>query len=82
MVTVGWTTPEFYDITFAGLRDGGVFIISTLGTSNLLSYDEFIQGYHELRTRFPNSQLICVEDAKVLVGASSKHILQNDLRPT
>lgn len=62
MATVGWTTPEFYDITFAGLRDGGVFIISTLGTNNLLSYDEFIQGYHELRTRFPNSQLICVGD--------------------
>lgn len=62
MATVGWTIPEFYDITFAGLRDGGVFIISTLGTNNLLSYEEFIQGYHELRIRFPNSQLICVGD--------------------
>jgi len=27
--TVGWITPDTYDICFSGLRDGGVFIISS-----------------------------------------------------
>ena len=60
--TVGWVGAKYYDITFAGLRDGGVFIISTIGANNDISYAEFIDGYHELRRRFPNTQLICVGD--------------------
>ena len=60
--TVGWVTPDTYDICFSGLRDGGVFIISTLGTNNGLSYPEFIAGYDEMRHRFPFTQIICVGD--------------------
>ena len=64
--TVGWTNSDTYDICFSGLRDGGVFIISTLGTNNIVSYREFIPSYNEMRKRFPNTQIICVGD--VLYG--------------
>lgn len=57
---VGWTTKETYDICFAGLEDGAVFIISTIGSDNKISNDEFIRGYNEMRTRFPLSKIICV----------------------
>lgn len=60
--TVGWLTAETYNLCFAGLKDGGIFIISTLGTNNPDSYDIFMRGYIELRTRFPNTKLICVGD--------------------
>ena len=60
--TVGWITSDTYDICFSGLRDGGVFIISSLGTNNPDSYPEFIAGYHEMRKRFPSTQIICVGD--------------------
>ena len=60
--TVGWLKPDTYDLCFLGLRDGGVFIISTLGTNNIKSYPDFIRGYHEMRTRFPSTQIICVGD--------------------
>lgn len=60
--TVGWTVSDTYDICFSGLRDGGVFIISTLGANNTVSYRDFIAGYHEMRQRFPSTQIICVGD--------------------
>ena len=58
--TVGWTTPDTYDICFAGLRDGGVFIISTLGVNNRICQPDFLAGYHEMRCRFPNTKIISV----------------------
>lgn len=58
--TVGWTTEEYFDITFSGLRNGGTFIISTLGTHSVNDGQGFLTGYHELRRRFPDSKLICV----------------------
>lgn len=60
--TVGWTDKKYYDVCFAGLRDGGVFIISTLGANNDRSYNEYIDGYKELRKRFPNTKIISVGD--------------------
>lgn len=60
--SVGWVDSRRNDIVFAGLRDGGTFIISTLGTNNILSHDDFIQGYREMRRRFPRTSLICVGD--------------------
>lgn len=63
IATVGWVGKEYYDITFAGLRNGGTFIISTLGTRKAKPYDEFISGYTELRNRFPSSKIICVGTA-------------------
>lgn len=60
--TVGWVGPDTYDITLSGLRDGGIFLISTLGANNPLSQDLFLQGYHEMRRRFPNTTIICVGD--------------------
>lgn len=60
--TVGWITSDTYDICFSGLRDGGVFMISTLGTNNATSYPDFIAGYHEMRQRFPSTHIICVGD--------------------
>ncbi len=58
--TVGWVNPDTYDICFSGLRDGGAFIISTLGVNNTLCYPAFIRGYYEMRKRFPNTQIISV----------------------
>ena len=60
--TVGWVKPDTYDICFAGLRDGGVFLISTLGVNNSVCYPTFINGYHEMRNRFPNARIISVGD--------------------
>lgn len=59
---VGWVTERTYDICFSGIRDGGTFIISTLGVNNCICSHDFLQGYYELRKRFPNTTLICVGD--------------------
>ncbi|MCF0135439.1 MAG: DUF4417 domain-containing protein [Lachnospiraceae bacterium] len=58
--TVGWLKPDSYDLCLAGIRDGGVFLISTLGANNSDSYPDFIAGYREVRRRFPKTQIICV----------------------
>ena len=58
--TVGWVNPDSYDICFSGLRDGGVFLISTLGVKNPSCHQDFIEGYHEMRERFPNTKIISV----------------------
>ena len=58
--TVGWVHPDENNICFAGLRNGGTFMISTLGVNNSISRSEFITGYNLLRERFPDSQLICL----------------------
>ncbi len=59
-VTVGWVKPDTYDICFAGIEDGTLLIISTLGVCNDEAKDDFIKGYKELRRRFPSSQIICL----------------------
>ena len=60
--TVGWVTLDTYDICFSGLQGGGVFIISTLGVNNMNCRSDFIKGYHEMRSRFPDTQIISVGD--------------------
>lgn len=60
--TVGWVRADTYDICFSGLRDGGIFIISTLGVNNNTCYDDFINGYIEMRNRFPTTTIISVGD--------------------
>lgn len=60
--TVGWLAKDTFDLCFAGLRDKGVFLISTLGANNPESTSIFLDGYHEMRTRFPNTKIICVGD--------------------
>ena len=60
IVTVGWVLEDTYDICFSGIVDGNVLMISTIGCNNEESYQIFINGYKELRKRFPSSKLICV----------------------
>lgn len=60
--TVGWLKKDTYDLCFAGIRDGGVLMISTLGANNPDSNQIFLSGYYELRKRFPSSKIICVGD--------------------
>lgn len=60
IVTVGWVTPDTYDICFAGIEDGTTLMISTLGVCNDEAKYDFLNGYKEMRRRFPNSQIICV----------------------
>ena len=58
--TVGWVNKDTYDLCFAGLRDGGVFIISTLGVNNNDCREGFLDGYNEMRRRFPKTKIISV----------------------
>jgi len=60
--TVGWVAKDSFDLCFAGLKDGGVFLISTLGANNPESLAIFLEGYSEMRRRFPNTKIICVGD--------------------
>lgn len=60
IATVGWVDEDTYDICFAGLEDGAVFIISTLGVCNDDCKDGFLRGFFEMRKRFPHSPIICV----------------------
>ncbi len=60
IVTVGWVKPDTYDICFSGIENGTALMISTLGACNEDSKVDFVQGYKEMRKRFPDSQVICV----------------------
>ena len=59
-VTVGWLFKDTYDICFTGIEDGTLLIISTLGVCNAMSRDIFLNGFKEMRRRFPHLQIICV----------------------
>jgi len=58
--SVGWSREELDDICFAGLRDGSIFFISTLGVNNSQCITNFFRGYKEMRKRFPNSKIVCL----------------------
>ncbi len=58
--TVGWSRKELDDICFAGLRDGAIFVISTLGVKNNEAEKDFLRGYLAMRNRYPNSTIISV----------------------
>jgi hypothetical protein len=60
--TVGWVNKEYDDICFAGLRNGGTFMIATIGVKNIMCSQCFLRGYFEMRQRFPDSRIICVGD--------------------
>lgn len=59
-VTVGWVLEDTFDICFAGIEDGTLLIISTLGACLYQSKELFLKGYAEMRKRFPNSQVLCI----------------------
>ena len=59
---VGWALEDTYDICFAGIEPKCTLMISTLGVGNKSSAPIFLRGFHELRKRFPDSQIICVGD--------------------
>ena len=58
--TVGWVNEQYDYICFAGLRNGGVFIISSLGVDNEECAPVFLRGYYKMRTLFPDSKIICL----------------------
>lgn len=37
-----------------------VHYYSSLGVCNVFSQYDFLKGYHEMRKRFPSSQIICI----------------------
>ena len=76
--TVGWLASDSYNLCFAGLKDGGVFIISTLGANNPESKAIFIHGYIEMRTRFPDTKLICVGDPIAGMDSDVCHVLYEE----
>lgn len=47
--TVGWATPETYDLCFSGLEYQSVVVISTLGCQN--NTEVFLSGFNELKKR-------------------------------
>jgi len=55
--TIGWGTPETYDISFSGVEYGSIVIISTIGCKNNLEL--FFDGFNELKKRI-NPPLIIV----------------------
>ena len=62
ITTVGWVTKETFDICLSGLRNGGTFMISTLGVNNDECRNDFLAGYNEMRKRYPDSKIICLGD--------------------
>ena len=58
--TIGWVDIDTYDICFAGIEDCSVLIISTLGVCNTQCKNDFLNGFFEMKKRFPNSKIICV----------------------
>ena len=46
--------------SIAGLRDGSIFFISTLGVNNEQRKPNFLRGYKEMRRRYPNSKIVCI----------------------
>lgn len=70
--TVGWVTKRFDDICFAGLRNGSTFLIASLGVNNNECQSAFLRGYYEMRSRFPDSRIICVGD---MISGMDKDVL-------
>lgn len=60
IITVGWVLPDTYDICFAGIEDGTTLLISTLGVCSKEKRKIFLNGYMEIKKRFPHSPIICV----------------------
>lgn len=58
--TVGWVNAQYDDICFAGIRNGSLLMISTLGVNNKICASAFLRGYREMRKRFPDSPILCV----------------------
>ncbi|MCR4682317.1 MAG: DUF4417 domain-containing protein [Clostridiales bacterium] len=55
--TIGWATPETFDICFGGIEHGSVVVISTLGCKGKAK--EFLTGFNEMKARL-NPPLIIV----------------------
>ncbi len=47
--TIGWATPDTFDICFSGLEYGSIVVISTLGCKG--NTDAFLAGFKELKSR-------------------------------
>ncbi|MDO5310025.1 MAG: DUF4417 domain-containing protein [Planctomycetia bacterium] len=47
--TVGWASPDTYDICFSGLEPGSIVVVSTLGC--LEHTAEFLDGFREMKRR-------------------------------
>lgn len=58
--SVGWSREELDSICFAGLRDGAIFFISTLGVDNEMCRPFFLRGYKKMRELFPRSKIVCL----------------------
>ena len=58
--TVGWVDSKTYDICFAGLEDGAVLFVSTLGVNNDECRLDFASGLMELIRRKPHSKIVCL----------------------
>lgn len=62
IATVGWTSEQYDNICFAGLKNDATFMISTLGVNNEECKSAFLRGYFVMRKKFPDSKIICVGD--------------------
>lgn len=62
--TVGWATPETYDICFSGLEYGSVVVISTLGCKG--NTDMFLNGFKELKVRI--NPPLCIVFGNMIEG--------------
>ena len=58
--SVGWTTEDFDDLSFAGLEKGTIVVISTLGSKRDVTF--FMRGYNEMIRRIDPSLIVVYGD--------------------
>lgn len=68
--TIGWATPDTYDICFSGVEKGSVIMISTIGCQN--NKKMFLQGYFEMKRRL--SPTLVIVYGKMIPGMTGKFI--------
>jgi hypothetical protein len=56
--TIGWASPDTYDICFAGVEKGCSVAVSTLGANEY--QESFLNGYHEMQRRLDPNLIICL----------------------
>lgn len=60
--TVTWSTPDDFDLCFAGLPQRSVLALSTLGTHHPAAKWHFLHGFHALLERLQPSLILCYGD--------------------
>lgn len=58
--TIGWASPDTYDICFSGIEFGSVVVISTIGCER--NRRSFLEGFYEMRSRINPPLIVLLGD--------------------